>query len=141
MKKIFVFAVAAVTVMSLSLTSCNKYEEGPGFTVRTAKARAAGDWKLTKYTVNGTDYTSTIGTITSTMDKDGTYTSTWTSGSLTDTDTGTWEFNSDKTTITFLSSTSGSTADTWTILELKSKEMKLRQIDGSFTTEQTMTAQ
>lgn len=140
MKKIFVYAIAAVTVMGLSLTSCNKYEEGPGFTVRTAKARAAGDWKLTGFTVNGSSYSSGIETKAS-IEKGGTYTYTYTSGSVSTTETGTWEFNSDKTTITFTESTSGSTPDTWTIIELKSKEMKLRQIDGSFTYEQTMTAQ
>jgi len=141
MKKIFLYAVTAVTVMGLSLTSCNKYEEGPGFTVRTAKARVTGDWKLTKYTINGTDFTSSSVIITKTIDKDGSYSTTSTTGSLSVTEIGSWEFNGDKTTITFTETGSGSTPDTWTILELRSKEMKLEQIVGSTTSVETLTAQ
>jgi hypothetical protein len=51
---------------------------------------------------------------------------------LTTDDNGTWEFNSDKTTI----STTDSDGDvsTATITMLKNKMMKLKTVDGSFTT-------
>ncbi len=143
MKKLFKTLIAVVAIGSLFLASCGKYEEGPGFTVRTAKARVSGDWKLTSITVNGTDYTSSMGgTVTTTIDKDGTYKSTFTaSGGGSTESTGTWTFNDDKTTISFTESTSGSTADVYTILELKNSEMKLQQIDSGFTTVITYTAQ
>lgn len=140
MKNIFKLFIAFVAISTLTLTSCNKYEEGPGFTVRTAKARVSGDWKLTSFTVNGTAYSSGV-TVTMTIDKDGSYTTTYTSTLGTTTETGTWTFNDDKTTISFTESTAGSTADTFTIVELKSKEMKLKQIDGSLTYISTYTAQ
>lgn len=142
MKKLFKTMIAVVAIGSLFLASCGKYEEGPGFTVRTAKARASGDWKLTSLTVNGTDYTSSLGgTITMTVDKDGTYKTTYSSTAGTNETTGTWTFNDDKTTISFTESGSSSTADVYTILELKSKEMKLQQVDAGFTTITTYTAQ
>lgn len=138
MKKVFKSMIAILAVGSLLLGSCSKYEDGPGFTVRTAKARISGDWKLTSYTLNGTDYTSSLPTITMTIEKDGSFTSTYTSGSFSTTETGTWVFNDDKTTVAF---TASSNTDTYTITELKSKEMKLQQVNGSNTEVSTYTAQ
>ncbi len=138
MKNVFKSLIAILAVGSLLLGSCSKYEDGPGFTVRTAKARVSGDWKLTSYTLNGTDYTSSLPTITMTIDKDGTYTGTYSSGSGSVTETGTWVFNDDKTT---LSITASSNTEVYTITELKSKEMKLQQVSGSNTEVSTYTAQ
>jgi hypothetical protein len=140
MKNLFKMFVAIVAISALTLTSCSKYEEGPGFTVRTAKARVSGDWKVTNFTVNGTAYSSGI-TVTMTIEKSGSYTATYTTSLGATTETGTWAFNDDKTTISFTASTAGSVADTYTIVELKSKEMKLKQIDGSYTYITTYTAQ
>jgi hypothetical protein len=38
-----------VSVMILGTISCGKYEEGPGFSLATKKARLTGDWKIDKY--------------------------------------------------------------------------------------------
>lgn len=142
MKKLFKTIITIVAIGSLFLSSCNKYEEEPGFTLRTAKARVSGDWKLTSLTVNGTNFTSLLGgTITMTVDKDETYKTTFTTSIGTSEETGNWVFNDDKTTITFTESTAGSTAEVYTIIELKSKEMKFQQIDGGFASIYTYTAQ
>lgn len=138
MKNVIKTMIAILAVGSLLLGSCSKYEDGPGFTVRTAKARVSGDWKLTSYTLNGVDYTSSLPTITMTIEKDGSYSATYSSGSGSVTESGTWVFNDDKTTIAF---TASSNTDTYTITELKSKEMKLQQVSGSNTEVSTYTAQ
>jgi hypothetical protein len=49
MKKGLLFLSAGMLV----LASCGRYEEGPGFTLRSKKARLAGDWKIKEITVNG----------------------------------------------------------------------------------------
>ncbi|MEN9333934.1 MAG: hypothetical protein RLY35_1114 [Bacteroidota bacterium] len=35
------------------MASCGRYEEGPGFSLRSKKSRLAGDWKIKEITVNG----------------------------------------------------------------------------------------
>ena len=56
MKKLSVlFAAFAV----LFLVSCGKYEDGPGFSLRSRTARIAGSWAYEKVIVNGEDRTST----------------------------------------------------------------------------------
>ena len=53
MKKIgVIFTFLAITAMMM--TSCGKYEEGPGFSLRTKTARLTGEWKLVEITENGT---------------------------------------------------------------------------------------
>lgn len=132
----------AMTV--LLTTSCNKYPEGPKLTLLTAKARISGDWKMTGYTVNGTDYTSSMGTVLVTIEKDGTYSGTASyvvfGQTVTDNFNGSWDFNDDKTKVTFTEagSTSGEIYD---ILMLKNKEMKLQQVDNGDTYITTYTAQ
>ncbi len=49
MKKIFLLMGAGLLV----LASCGRYEEGPGFSLRSKKGRLAGDWKIKEITVNG----------------------------------------------------------------------------------------
>lgn len=38
-----------------SLIGCKKYPEGPKFSLRTMKSRLSGDWKVTRFEVNGID--------------------------------------------------------------------------------------
>ncbi len=59
---------------------------------------------------------------------------------ITDNFDGTWEFNSDKTTVS-LKETGSTSAEVYTIIELKNKEMKLQQVDGNTTYLTTYTAQ
>ncbi len=51
MKKVLITLV----VTGLLLASCGKYEEGPGFSLRSKKARVEGKWKLEKEIENGQD--------------------------------------------------------------------------------------
>ena len=132
MKKLFSLGLVAMLALTAVISSCSKYEEGSNFSLISAKGRVAGDWKLSSYTINGTDYTSSMGTINVTFDKDGTYTGTATyvvlGASFTDSYSGTWAFNNDKTAL-LLTATGSATVDTQTIVMLKSKMMKLKSTD------------
>jgi hypothetical protein len=145
MKRFLGLSLVAMMAMTvLVTTSCNKYPEGPKLTLLTAKARISGDWKLTGFSVNGTDYTSQAGTVLITIEKDGTYKGTTSyvlfGNTVTDNFNGTWEFNDDKTKVTFTDAGS-TTGDIFDIIMLKNKEMKLQQIDNGDTSVWTYTAQ
>ncbi len=144
MKHLFKLSLVALLALTAVVSSCSKYEEGSNFSILSAKARLAGDWKLTSYTVNGTDYTSNLGTRLVTIEKDGTYSGSDSydifGSTFTDTYNGTWLFNDDKTTVSFLETGSSST-DVYTIIELKNKEIKLQQIVNNNTSIFTYTAQ
>lgn len=121
------FALALVVA-----TSCNKYEEGPKFTLFTAKARLVNTWTLTKAESNGNDVTSFFPGIKVEINKDNTYKMTFTAGSISTTEEGKWEFNDDKTTVTFIAD-GETTGEPQTIVMLKNKMLKLKTVDGSTT--------
>ncbi|MCF8415991.1 MAG: DUF5004 domain-containing protein [Crocinitomicaceae bacterium] len=128
--------VAFLALTMVIVSSCSKYEEGSKFTLLTAKARVTGDWTTTAITVNGTSQDLTGTSFTTSIKKDGTYTasSSYTFGGSTFTtnENGTWEFNSDKTEL--INTDSDGDVSTATITMLKNKMMKLKTVDGSFTT-------
>lgn len=123
--KLFTFALLALVV-----TACSKYEEGSKFTLLTKKARMVNTWTLTSYTVDG-DAQTISGTQKYDLQKDGTAVVSWSSGGFTASDTGKWDFNSDKTSVIFTDS-NGDT-DTFEIVQLKNKDLKLRQIVSGVT--------
>lgn len=43
---------ALITAILFMLSSCKKYPEGPGMSIRTAKHRIGGSWNLTTCTIN-----------------------------------------------------------------------------------------
>jgi hypothetical protein len=75
MKKII---YAFVILAGLQFASCGKYEEGPGFSLRSKTGRLAGEWTIEKMTVDGQDITAfAAALITNTeFTKDGDYTVT-----------------------------------------------------------------
>ena len=85
MKK-FTFSTLSVLVLTVFLfTGCGKYEDGPGFTLRTKNGRITGDWKLTSIsgpdaTYNGIELSQSGFSIpysyTMTLEKDGMFEST-----------------------------------------------------------------
>ena len=48
---------------ALVFSSCNKYSEGPNFSLLTKKARVVNDWTLDSYTKDGTELYDVIGEI------------------------------------------------------------------------------
>ncbi len=131
MKNLFKTMIAVLAIGSLLLSSCNKYEEGANLSLRSKKARLAGEWKAVKVEYNGSDVTSSFlpsgSTYTQTIDKDGTWTSVFTFSSLSNTDTGTWEFVESKEMLkTVTTGDSDTDGDTSTIVMLKNKDLKLK---------------
>ncbi len=51
----------ALTVVAalFFMTSCSKFEDGPGISFRSKENRLIGKWKLTKWTEKGADVTAT----------------------------------------------------------------------------------
>jgi len=126
----FLAAGAILGSTILATPSCGKYEEGPGFSLRTKKARLAGDWDMVEYI--DADGTSTKDNDDDfiTFEKDGTYKYTDGSTSM----NGTWEFTDDKEKIR-VTYTSGnlSISNDATIVRLTNKELWTKDSDGNMT--------
>ncbi len=129
MKKLFSLGLVAMLALTAVVSSCGKYEEGSKFTLLSAKSRVINDWALTSVTYNGTEVISLYPTVKISIKKDDTFTTSFTSGALTTTETGTWAFNNDKTAL-LMTATGSTTVDTQTIIMLKSKMMKLKSVDS-----------
>ncbi len=144
MKKLFGILAAVAIVGSVVMTSCSKYEEGPSLSLRSKKARLAGEWSISNVTLNGTDVTSLMlpsgSSYTMTIEKDGTWTSSYSASGFSSTEAGTWEFVDSKEKLKIVTTGSSDTdGDTSTIVMLKNKELKLKDVSGSDVTIMTLT--
>jgi hypothetical protein len=125
----FILLIAAILVFD----GCNKYVDGPKFSLRTKKARLTNTWKLDKLTIGGTDVTADFlaaaGDYKMTIHKDGTYK---VDGNFPD--DGKWELGEDKDDA-FMTSNAPNTyaAVVFRILKLKSKEMTWRHTESNGT--------
>jgi len=126
MKKLsLLFAVAAMFVFA----GCGKYEDGPGFSLRSKEARVAGIWTIEKYYENGVDITSDFladgTTVTVEFKKDGVYSTTvsytFLGQTYTETETGTWALTNDNANLTMTDSQGD--ASSVRILRLTNSEM------------------
>jgi hypothetical protein len=124
------FTLAMAALLALSVQSCGKYEEGPGLSLRSKKARVAGTWKQSKLIYNGQDIPLDADDKDDEMilDKDGGVEMVDPGNS---TEKGTWSFGSDKETIKFVYGSGSSTSTTeFTIIRLANKEMILELSDS-----------
>jgi hypothetical protein len=77
MKKLLSIALF-IGVTALIFSSCGKYEEGPGISLKSKAARLAGTWEYEKMIVDGTEQDiSLLAEMTSTIEKDGTGKMKW----------------------------------------------------------------
>ena len=114
MKKLSIlFAAFAV----LFLVSCGKYEDGPGFSLRSKSSRIAGSWTVEKYTSDGVDYTFLTTGLNWEFTKEGSYIVT----DAAFTETGKWELTSNDRDLT-LTSADGS-IQSFKILRLTNAEL------------------
>jgi hypothetical protein len=128
--------LALLFIVAVSFTACDKYEEGANVSLLTAKMRVTNVWTSSAFTYETALVTSTSSTSVLTIEKDGNFTAVTTLSPLpSSTTTGTWGFNSDKTQLLL---TNGNSVDTWDIIKLKNKELKLKQV-GSFLGSETIT--
>ena len=134
MKTILKFGLVSVIAMTVLVSSCGKYEEGPKISLMTKKSRIVNSWKLVKEIYNGVEQNLAGFTMVMDIKKDGSYTATITSGAFSFSDTGTWQFSSDKESV-ITTPAGGSSASTATILRLKSKEFWTKEVNGGNTDE------
>lgn len=133
MKKVTKILAAAlmIAVATTTFSGCGKYEDGPGLSLLSKKARVCGTWEVEKYLVDGVDKTSdyralvTSETMEIKKDETYSYSATYVNGS--DTDAGTWKFDNDKADFTTQSNSTGSTPDTWEIRRLTNKEFWVKE--------------
>lgn len=124
---LFVFSVLFV------LASCNKYEDGPSFSLLTKKARLTNTWKVDKYVDQNGNSSSPDSSDNGTLEfkKNGDVTITNSGLSV----TGSWEFTKDKEYVQISYSAMGSTSSTEAkILRLKSKELWIQDPDTKMET-------
>lgn len=115
-----------IGLLAVGTQSCNKYEDGPFFSVRSRTERVANTWKIDNYKVNGNDYTSLMGGYTETYSKDGNFSYAW--GSLSG--TGTWAFQNNDMEIKLVGINNTSSM-TLFILKLEEKEFWYYYMDGN----------
>lgn len=138
MKKITTI-LFALAVIGGVVISCKKYEEGPAMSLRTKKARMAGEWTVEKVLYNGTDVTSQYlpsgTTYKITIEKGGSWNDVMSSSGGSSTSKGTWEFVDKKENLKMVTEGSGDAdGDTSVIVKLKNKELWIDSKSGSNTT-------
>jgi hypothetical protein len=134
MKKLSIlFAAFAV----LFLVSCGKYEDGPGFSLRSKAGRVAGSWTYDKVYINDVDVTSATFSAdenyTMEFTKDGGYTFSYAYLGQTYSDAGKWEFANSNESIKITDSYGD--VETYKILRLTNTEMWWSETDGTDTYE------
>ena len=134
MKKLSIlFAAFAV----LFLVSCGKYEDGPGFSLRSKAGRVAGSWTYDKVFINDVDVTSTTFSAdenyTMEFTKDGGYTYSSSYLGQTYSDAGKWEFTNSNESIKITDSYGD--VETYKILRLTNTEMWWSETYGTDTYE------
>jgi hypothetical protein len=114
----------------LLLAECKKYPEGPAFSLRTKKARLAGEWQLAQAIRGGLDsteyYKAVLGSNYRLIIKK--YEIYWIYGNYPG--DGTWRLSEDKTTIYFKPTLQSAPELSYQIMRLKNRELWLRDVDS-----------
>jgi hypothetical protein len=124
-KSLLVLSIVTMSVVVLISAGCKKYEDGPVFSLATKKARITNEWELKELFINGVEQAITNVAVRD-IKRDGSYIVM--NGSVTD-DTGTWLFDSNKQSITFISNNYNDY--TRKILRLKTGELWLEMEYGT----------
>ena len=126
------YLVLLSLLTTLAFTSCNKYSEGPNFSLLTRKARITNDWVLESYTKDGSDLYDGTYEMNLSIEKDGTYSKSIIPPNLgqlqSTTSRGTWEFIDSQGSISLLED-GMLLGESYDIIMLKNKNLKLRQTD------------
>jgi hypothetical protein len=131
MKKLTLLMALTVMISGFTLTSCNKYEEGPAISLLPAKTRVVRTWEVDKYVdADGTETAGDSSDPVYNFTKDGEVSIT-TSGITT---TGEWILDSDNENITISYSLGSISFDFDSkIVRLTTKEFWLEDADGDQT--------
>jgi hypothetical protein len=130
MKKISIILFAVVSMALVTFSSCGKYEEGPGISLRSKKSRVVNTWVIEKFLENGVDITSQVlpflGSYSVEYKKDETF-EVLTDGMR---EIGKWSFDSKKENLEMMYD--GSTSkDLAKIIRLTNDELWLVEDDGT----------
>jgi hypothetical protein len=85
--------VALASAAALSVGSCGKYEDGPGFALSSKKSRVVGEWEVASISGVPMDPGYSYNFI---FEKDGSFEWKYSDGGTSYSYTGTWDFASDK---------------------------------------------
>jgi hypothetical protein len=128
-KQLLLILVAFLFV-TITITGCKKYEDGPTISLQFKSWRLANTWKVDETIIGGVsqagsdDYTIQI-------KGDGTVISKWTSGGTSFSSETEWEWGDKKETVKFID---GSFTTEVTILRLTSSEFWYENADGTVET-------
>lgn len=114
-----------VLLVATTVGACGQYDEGPGLSLRSKKARVANDWKVA-YAIDLQDQVEITADFTGDhweFSKEGVFAEK--SNGVVE-KTGTWEFLNDKDEIGI---TTPDGLDVYQILKLKEKEMWLKNLE------------
>ena len=132
MKKLLIYFLL-LTISTVIISACGKYEEGPGISFLTKKNRITNTWNLTSRTTNGSTTNLSNQTWEVVIKDDDTYTSKATIlGVPFFNEIGAWKFSDDKLDLLTTPASSANTVS-WEIVRLKKDELKLRYYNGGDT--------
>jgi hypothetical protein len=120
---VLIILLAGIVV---GIDGCQKYPDGPMFSIHTRTERVSNTWKVDNYKINGDDYTSLTSGYTETYSKDGNYSFSW--GNLAG--TGKWAFQNNDQEIR-ITGTSNQSSETLYILKLEENEFWYYYMDGN----------
>jgi len=118
------------TLLSSTIISCGRYENGPAFSLRSAKSRAVGEWVLTDLLVNDKSEQALLENESSSkliLNEDGSYSYKNYATRSTAERCGIWTFGEDKTELilTEIDTIKGNVEHSYRITRLTNKEMWL----------------
>ena len=112
--KLSLLLLLMTAVLVPTFQSCNKYNDGPMFSLRSKTERVANSWKVENYKINGADWTSLVTNYKETYTKGGDYSYAWGSAN----GSGKWSFQNNEEEIK-LNGTDGQSSRTLIILKLE----------------------
>ena len=125
-----------ISVTATMLTSCTKFDEGPGLSLRSAESKLDGDWIVLKATeADGDDATDLFANFTYTFTKDGVFRYRFEQGNFGFDAVGAYSFNKDSnvlsTTATYeFQGLPITDEETVTVLRLTPDELIILTEDG-----------
>lgn len=108
---------SAIGVLGFTLQACGKYDDGPGLSLRTKKARLVGEWEVTQ--IGSQAFPSGGYSLEMEFEKDGDLKYTYSYGTYSYSYIGDWEFSSDKEELDIVI---GGSVTTFEIKRLTNKE-------------------
>ena len=126
-----------VISLTIAFASCGRYENGPAFSVRSAKARIVGEWALSDLLVNDTHEQTLYdkeASFSYMFSEDGTYSYNMPMVRASSVRIGLWSFGEDKTelVLTQIDTVNGNIERSYRITRLTNTEMWVLDGNGEY---------